>query len=752
MSTATWQLQPLQQLEACADPGFNWRSTGTEPVFEMKPPGGAFPCGPVLLRTRLFLEGAVPPLVRLFLDTGRGFHTSQSIPLAFRPGRDLTAIVELPHGLRGLRLAMPPCPAKLFLAPPRVRPIGYWEAVGHLGWARLRTRTWTWGGMWRAIRRALRASQPDDRRAVVQFCQRYQLPLSAGQSYQDWARLYDTLDEGGRNAFCARLATWPEPPLISVLMASSGDPGSLRATVASLQQQLYTSWELCLSLTGETDAEVLSADDRIRVHRCSPGAGTATALDQALALASGEWVLALDPGGRLSEEALFLLAEEAGQAPAAALIYTDEDQLDDQGLRVQPHFKPDWNPDLFASHPYLGCPLLCRTGQARAAGGFGDALHGAESYDLVWRILERQPDIQIRHLPHVLYHGPVPAREKASLARAAACHAAAEHICRAGIRATVEPNPLGPWGHRMRYALPDPAPLVTWIVPTRDKPGLLARCVEGLREKTAYRAWQLIIVDNQSREPETLRLFQTWSHDPRIRVLPYDHPFNYSAINNAAAREARGELLGFLNNDIEMLEPGWLDEMVTHAVRPEIGAVGARLRFPDETLQHGGVVLGMCGWAGHLHYGLPPNQPGYQGRAILAQDLCAVTGACLLTRRTIFEQVGGFEERLAVTFNDVDLCLRIRALGLRILWTPHALLRHHETATRGLTDTLEKQQRAESELRFMLERWGPLFHDDPHYNPNLSLAWQDFSPAFPPRVQKPWLNTAKPQDRRGVKS
>jgi GT2 family glycosyltransferase len=279
---------------------------------------------------------------------------------------------------------------------------------------------------------------------------------------------------------------------------------------------------------------------------------------------------------------------------------------------------------------------------------------------------------------------------------------------------------------------------VSLIIPTRDARPLLETCVESILRNTEYDNFEIVIIDNQSATPDALAYFSTLQQRGVARVVRFDKPFNFSAINNAGVREARGQVVALLNNDLEAIEPGWLGEMVSHALRPEIGAVGARLLYPDRTVQHGGILLGVGGIAGHAHKLSPERDPGYLLRAQIAQDMSAVTAACLAIRRETYLAVGGFDETLAVAFNDVDFCLRVGETGLRNLWTPFATLIHHESRTRGAEDTAPKRARFHQEIRRMQVRWGHLLQNDPAYNPNLTLESEDFALAWPPRVRKPW--------------
>jgi GT2 family glycosyltransferase len=297
-----------------------------------------------------------------------------------------------------------------------------------------------------------------------------------------------------------------------------------------------------------------------------------------------------------------------------------------------------------------------------------------------------------------------------------------------------------PTTYRVRWPVPDPAPLVTLIIPTRDGRALLQQCIESLK-KTSYHPFEILVVDNQSRDRDALHYFDELESRGIGRVLKYDRPFNYSAINNFAVQHARGSVVGLLNNDVEVIDPGWLTEMVAQAIRPQVGAVGAKLYYADGTLQHAGVVTGLGGVAGHSHKHLFRDASGYFWRVHLPQNLSAVTGACLSIRREVYLQIGGLdEENLRVAFNDVDFCLRLEEAGYRNVWTPYAELFHHESKSRGIEDTPEKQARFKSEIDYMKARWGSRLLEDPHYSPNLTLDAENFALAWPPRARRPWTS------------
>jgi GT2 family glycosyltransferase len=306
-----------------------------------------------------------------------------------------------------------------------------------------------------------------------------------------------------------------------------------------------------------------------------------------------------------------------------------------------------------------------------------------------------------------------------------------EHFRRQKINARAE---VDGYGYRVRYALPADPPRVSLVIPTRNGLQLIRACIGSILKKTTYPNYEILIVDNGSDDLGTLRYFNELQAEGRVRVLRDDRPFNYAALNNAAVKSARGDMVGLLNNDLQVISPEWLSEMVSIALQPGVGAVGARLWYPNETLQHGGIIIGLCGVAGHSHKYLPRHQDGYFSRARVAQSLSAVSAACLVIRKKIYEQLGGLDElNLQVAFNDVDFCLRVREAGYRNVWTPYAELYHYESATRGYENTPERRARIAKEAQYMKGRWGNLLLNDPAYNPNLTVDHEDFSLSWPPR-------------------
>lgn len=565
-------------------------------------------------------------------------------------------------------------------------------------------------------------------------------------SYGDWLKRFGKIDEV---ALRRRLRQVCEQPLISVLLpVYNPELAQLAAAIDSVAQQIYERWELCIADDASTDAQVrpflegrAATDQRIKIILREKNGHIAACTNSALARATGEWCALLDQDDALTRDALARVAIEIDAHPDAGLIYSDEDKIDDAGNRSSPYFKPDWNPELFLAQNFINHLGVYRTEAMRELGGFREGLEGSQDYDLALRCVERLRAAQIRHLPRVLYHWRMAAGSVATApnakpyARAAARRAIAESLQRQGIAGTVEACPENPEAHRVVYSLGEKAPAVSIIIPLRDQVNLLRRCLESIRASTDYAALELVMVDNGSVEPETLEFLATQERDGAAQIVRAPGTFNFSRLTNKGAAAAQSEILLFLNNDIEATESNWLAEMVRHAVRPEIGAVGARLWYPDGTLQHGGVILGLGGVAGHAFPHLARGSGGYFSRASLAQNCSAVTGACLAVRKSVFAANGGFDEQnLPISFNDIDFCLRLRCAGLRNVWTPQANLIHAESASRGHQPTKEEQAQFVREASYMQRKWGAELLHDPSYNPNLSLNLPGFELAVPPRL------------------
>jgi GT2 family glycosyltransferase len=585
-------------------------------------------------------------------------------------------------------------------------------------------------------------------KGIAYVLDRAWLKLRGPRQYDpDWIRAHDTLSGRDIKLIKERIARLARRPVFSAMLPVSSEPTPLvRTAIEALIGQIYQDWELHIvgDRTMRKESRELaerSAASDARIKFVPTGDIGAAASNRVLTRMTGEWIVRLPLGGQLARHALYLLAEEINRTPEASLIYADEDEVDAQGRRGNPHLKSDWNPDLFLSHNYIGDFVAYHTERVREAGGFRERFTGAEDYDLMLRLVERIAGAAIRHLPFILLHRPAQQVPDAIASepdwQISHRHALADHLLRTRIDATVE---LGPGGRtfRVRRHVPGPLPTVSLIIPTRDGVELLKGAIGSILERTDYSNYEIVIVDNQSAEPEAVAYLAALAREPRVRVLRYDRPFNFSAINNFAARQCTSDILGLLNNDVVVINEDWLSELVSHAVRPEVGAVGGMLYYPDDTIQHAGIVVGYGGVAIN-EGGLPRSSPGYLWRLEAIRNCSAVTGACLFTRAAVFAEAGGLnEEHLAIAFNDVDYCLRLRARGYLVTWTPYAKLYHLESVSRGDDMARDKILRFRREEAFFMRRWAEVLPHDPYYNQNLSNLEGLFLLGDDVRVARPW--------------
>ena len=528
-------------------------------------------------------------------------------------------------------------------------------------------------------------------------------------------------------------------PLISVAVPAFCTPETfLIQMVESLLAQTYSNWELCIANGSPEDTvmkgvleQYMKKDSRIRVSELTENKGIAGNTNAALEMAEGEFVGLLDHDDLLAPNALYEVVRALEADRELDAVYTDEDKVTTElDEHFQPHLKPDFNLDLLRSNNYICHFFVVRRSVVKKAGGFRQEFDGAQDHDFIFRCVEIAR--KVGHIPEILYHWRT---HKASTADNPASkmyafdvgkRAIEAHLERTGTEGVVTHTPdLGFF--RVKYPVQG-NPLVSIIIPNKDEKETLKDCIESIRKKTEYENYEIIIVENNSTTEEIFQYYKELSQDPRIRLLRWKKEFNYSAINNYGVSHARGEYLLFLNNDVKIITPGWIKEMLGVCQRPEVGAVGVKLIYPDNTIQHAGCVIGIGGIAGHMFVDMPANRTGYLHKASILQDMSAVTAACMMMKRTAFEEAGGFTEKLSVAFNDVDLCLKVRKNKKLIVYDPYVELYHMESKTRGAEDSTEKVRRFQEEIEYMRCQWIDILKNgDPYYNKNLSLTKWNYS-------------------------
>ncbi len=550
-------------------------------------------------------------------------------------------------------------------------------------------------------------------------------------SYLAWIDRYDRLSAKHLMAMSRDINSLQRTPLVSIIVLPSGHADE--KTVESLRHQIYRKVEVLLVASGGVD-ESKSMPERFRLVSVSPTASEAEMFNAALAELRGEFCMALEAGDALSLDALYQLVRALNANPGADLLYGDEDDFGEVGLRVSPFFKPKWSPLLALSFDYVGRTGLFRTERLRRLNGAQVDAGAAWRWDILLRLTsaDAPASASVAHVPHVILH-----RHRGSAApRLPELHdgkAVVERTLAARGRAcsvTVDERGWLVVSPRMPAASPE----VAIIIPTRDGHAMLRRCVESILSRTTYRRFTISIVDNDSVEAETFRYFDVARKDPRVRVIRHPGAFNYAALHNSVVPQTTGEILALVNNDIEVVNPEWLETMLSFALQPETGVVGAKLYFPDDTIQHAGVVLGEGSSPRHVFRRRDRREAGPRGLLQISRDMSAVTGACMVMRRSVFEEVGGLDEAYRRDFNDIDLCLRVREHGYRVVWAANAELYHLESATRGTPKGTLAQLIASYELQTFCARWGQT--EDPFFSPN--VTGDDVPPelAFPPRVPR----------------
>ena len=509
--------------------------------------------------------------------------------------------------------------------------------------------------------------------------------------------------------------------------------------IESVRSQSFPFWELCLANADPEDREVAEIlerycreDRRIRVKNLKENKGISENTNAALAMARGEFVGLLDHDDLLAPDALYEMAARLEKDGGIDVFYTDEDKVTtDLSEHFQPHLKPDFNLDLLRSNNYICHFFVVRREIAERIGGFRPEFNGAQDYDFIFRCTEQAE--KIVHIPRILYHWRVHSASTADnpaskmYAYEAGKRAIEGNLERSGVRGVVSLRQ--DYGFYDVHYPVEGEPLVSILIPNKDQKETLMHCIRSVLETSTWKNLEILIIENNSEREETFACYRELEKDPRIRILTYPgKTFNYSAINNFGVQQAKGEYLLFLNNDIEVITPDWIEQMLGNCQRPEVGIVGAKLYYPDNTIQHAGIIIGIGGIAGHAFLGLARAKSGYLHKASLQMDYSAVTAACMMMKAEAFRKAGGFEEKLTVAFNDVDLCLRTVEQGWLVVYDPHVEMYHYESKSRGAEDSEEKLRRFQQEIEFMRTRWIRLLKDgDPNYNPNLTLSKWNYS-------------------------
>lgn len=731
------KLVPAQDIVASSDGGAGWISNGNDPYFFVDNNGPSFTEGWYLVDVLMSCKKR-KSISRLYADYGAGFSELGSFNLKIKNNEVCSRIIYFTGDVRLLRFDPLEYPGPFCVHAFQIQKLAELDAKKHILLFSKQQDIGPDGN----TKFTLSDTQTGN---IQDIYKRYSESLNQDNSdstYADWIENTESVHSPSGELAQRLIAELNLTPKISILLPTYNTDGTLlKECIESVIAQTYVNWELCIADDASPDpfvAKIIdsyaSKDNRIKYTVRAKNGHISRCSNSALALATGDYCALLDHDDLLATNALLHVAIAINENNGCKIIYSDEDKIDINGMRFEPHFKSDWNPELFYSQNYVSHLGVYQTSLLKKVKGFRTGVEGSQDYDLMLRCLEHVEPKQIVHIPHILYHWRVlegstamAAGEK-SYTSDAGVKALKHHFAKLNRSIRVELGPA-PNTYRVHWPLPKNPPLVSLLIPTRDRRSLTEVAVRSILEKTSYKNFEIIILDNGSIEQDTLEFFAEIQLEyENVRVISYDYPFNYSAINNFGAKFAKGKLIGLVNNDVEVINEGWLSEMVSYAIRKEIGCVGAKLYYSNDTIQHAGVICSLGGVAGHSHKHFDRHHPGYFYRLKLPQALSAVTAACLLIRKEVFDEVKGLDEQnLKVAFNDVDFCLRVQAAGYRNLWTPYAELYHYESISRGAEDSPEKIRRFQSEIEFMKSQWAEILDRDPYYNPNLTKDREDFS-------------------------
>jgi len=690
---------------------------------------------------------------RLYFNTGKGFNEEESVLLP-QPEKDqIKWLIYLPSNVYQFRLDPTTEPGEFSIHNIELKSLSrYAAALKKFKALQYKTKTEKNNATLTLLKAFTKQGLPGIKKELWDGAI-LTAPVSV-IGYNKWVALYDTIKEKDISKMKQKVIGFKYKPLISIIVPIyNPDLIFLEKAIKSVLNQVYSHWELCLADDASPNEDVKKIlksyskkDSRIKVIFREKNGHISEASNSAISIATGEYIALLDQDDELRPHSLYMIAKELNKDRNLCLLFSDEDKIDKNSHRFNAYFKPEWSLDLLYGQNYVSHLGVYKTSIVKEIGGFRKGYEGSQDYDLVLRFIEKIKPTQIKKINAVLYHWRAIPGSTALAAGSklyaydSAVRAIQDHLDRTKQNAMVYQLPGYLGLYRVKYSLPSVLPKVSLIIPTKDKVDILDNCIQSIIKKTTYSNYEIIIIDNDSKEEKSKIYFKKLEQkNQNIKVISYKKPFNYSAINNLGVQNSKGSILGFINNDIEIISEDWLEEMVSHALRKEVGAVGAKLYFSNNTVQHAGLIVGLGGVAGHILKHTSRTSPGYFGRALLTQNFSAITAACIIMRKELFEKVGGFNEKdLKVAYNDVDLCLKLRENGYLILWTPFAELYHLESISRGLDDTPEKIARFKSEIQYMEKTWKTHELNDPYFNPNLDKHAEDYGLAFPEKKDNYW--------------
>ncbi len=713
---------PKNQLAPQSESAGAWLTTGDDPYFDLSLKG--LRPGWNMFEVQLESDSRSEISAKLYFDYGDDFNEANSEDIVIKPGVLSKRVVNIGRNLKALRFD--PTDKELSF---RLNVLNFNFLLPYFAKNLISKKIQSSGLICK-----------NDMAIDYQAYKECYSPHKVAVEYNDWIEHKEKPFTSNVQAMLDDMDTFPIRPKISIVMPTyNTDEKYLRLCIDSVLNQNYTNLELCVADDNSPDqrvreilTEYAKLDPRVKIIFRKENGHISKATNSALNIATGDYVALLDHDDELPPHALYMIAKAINENPVANIIYSDEDKIDEMGNRFGAHFKSDWNPDLLYSQNYISHLGVYKKDIIDAIGGFRVGVEGSQDYDLLLRALKHCDSKGIVHIPHVLYHW------RAIAGSTALAAGEKSYTTEAGIKAlqdhfvdeqgvTIEAGLLDNT-YKVNWPIPEQKPLVSLIIPTYNGYEITKQAIDSILEKTTYDNYEILLVDNNSNCPTALAYFEEVDQHPKVTVLRYPFPFNYSAINNFAAKQAKGSVIGLINNDVEVISPNWLSELVSHALRPDVGCVGAKLYFPNDTVQHAGVILGLGGVAGHGHKHYKRKDYGYFGRLTVVQNYSAVTAAVLLVRKEVFEEVSGLNEKsLAVAFNDVDFCLKVLSAGYRNVWTPYAELYHYESISRGIEDNPEKVARFNSEVDYMKSTWADLMKQDHYYSVNLAQNKDDFS-------------------------